>query len=71
MARPLRIEYPGAGSHVMHRGLARQAVFRDPPDDETLLQVVRDTPARWGSEVVAYGLMGNPYHLCLHTPTAN
>ena len=30
MARPLRIEYPGAVYHVMNRGRARQPVFRDP-----------------------------------------
>lgn len=28
MARPLRLEYPGAVYHVMNRGLARQAIFR-------------------------------------------
>jgi len=28
MARPLRIEYPGAVYHVMNRGLARQAQKR-------------------------------------------
>ncbi len=71
MARPLRIEYPGAVYHVMNRGLARQAVFRDPTDYETFLQVVSDTHALWGSEVLAYCLLGNHYHLCLRTPTAN
>ena len=71
MARPLRIEYPGAVSHVMNRGQARQPVFRDPPDYETFLQVVRDTHALWGIEVLAYCLMGNHDHLCLRTPTAN
>ena len=71
MARPLRIEYPGAVYHVMNRGLARQAVFRDPTDYETFLQVLSDTHALWGVEVFAYCLMGNHYHLCLRTPTAN
>ena len=28
MARPLRIEYPGALYHVMNRGLARRATYR-------------------------------------------
>jgi len=32
MARPLRIEYPGAVYHVTARGNARQPVFRDEPD---------------------------------------
>ena len=71
MARPLRIEYAGAVYHVMHRGLARQPVFCDPTDYETFLQVVSDTHALWGIEVFAYCLMGNHYHFCLRTPTAN
>ena len=71
MARPLRIEYPGAVYHVMNRGLARQSVFRDPTDYETFLQVLSDTHTLWGVEVLAYCLMGNHYHLCLRTPTAN
>jgi len=45
MARPLRIEYPGAVYHVMNRGLARQPVFRDPHDFETFLQVLGETHA--------------------------
>ena len=71
MARPLRIEYPGAVYHVMNRGLVWQPVFRDPTDYETFLQVVSDAHALWGIEVLAYCLMGNHYHLCLRTPTAN
>jgi hypothetical protein len=43
MARPLRIEYPGAVYHVMNRGLTRQPVFRDPTDCESFLQVVSDS----------------------------
>ncbi len=45
MARPLRIEYPGAVYHVLNRGLARHTVFRDPTDYETFLQVLSDTCA--------------------------
>ncbi len=71
MARPLRIEYPGAVYHVMNRGLARQVVFRDPDDFETFLRVLGETHALWGVEVLAYCLMGNHYHLCLRTPVAN
>ncbi len=71
MARPLRIEYPGAVYHVMNRGIAGQSVFRDPTDYELFLQVLGDTHTLWGVEVFAYCLMGNHYHLCLRTPTAN
>lgn len=71
MARPLRIEYLGAVYHVMNRVRARQGPFRDPTPYETFLQVLSDIPALWGIEVFAYCLMGNYYHLYLHTRTAN
>ena len=48
MARPLRLEYPGAVYHVMNRGLARQATFRSPTDYETFLQVLHETHTLWG-----------------------
>ncbi|MDY6987375.1 MAG: hypothetical protein SWQ30_04890 [Thermodesulfobacteriota bacterium] len=34
MARPLRIEYPGAFYHVIHRGNAGEAIFRTKRDRE-------------------------------------
>ncbi len=71
MARPLRIQFPGAVYHVMNRGTARQHVFREPDDYETFLEVVGDCHALWGVEVLAYCLMSNHYHLCLRTPQGN
>lgn len=44
MARPLRLEYPGAVYHVMNRGLARQAIFQALPDYEMFLQALYETP---------------------------
>ena len=38
MARPLRIEFPGAIYHVMSRGNARQTVFRDDSDYQRLIK---------------------------------
>ena len=34
MARPLRVEYPGALYHVMNRGNQRATVFHEPADYE-------------------------------------
>ncbi len=44
MARPLRIEYPGACYHVMSRGNARLPIFGDDADKKLLLdRMVRKT----------------------------
>jgi len=40
MARPLRIEYPGAYYHVTSRGNERKAIFRDDRDRERLLELL-------------------------------
>ena len=46
MARPLRIEYPGAVYHVTARGNARQPVFRDEPDRRLFLSTLDHVIAR-------------------------
>ena len=71
MARPLRIEYPGAVYHVMNRGIARQRVFRGAADYQRFLASLAEAHARWGVEVFAYCLMGTHYHLCIRTPAGN
>ena len=60
MSRPLRLEFPAAWYRVMNRGLARQAVFLDG---------LSDANGRFNQEIHAYCLMGNHYHLLVHTPT--
>lgn len=71
MARPLRIEFPGAYYHVMNRGLARQAIFTDRTDRQTFLDLLADCHDMWGLRVLAYCLLDNHYHLLLQTPEAN
>ena len=71
MARPLRIEYPGALYHVTSRGNAREDIFFDEKDRQrflaTLAQVIRDY--HW--ICYAYCQMTNHYHLLIETPEAN
>ncbi len=69
MARPLRIEYPGAYYHVMNRGLAHTNIFLNDKDRERFLVLIGETCQLWGLEVYAYCLMGNHYHLLVQTPT--
>lgn len=71
MARPLRIEFPGAYYHIMNRGLARQRVFSDRSDRLTFIQLLADCHEMWGIRILAYCLLENHYHLLLQTPEAN
>ncbi len=71
MARPLRIQYPGAVYHVMNRGGARQKIFLDQQDYQAFLKTIGEIHERWGVELFACCLMGNHYHICLRTPEAN
>ncbi len=71
MARPLRLEFPGAVYHITARGNERRPVFRDDEDRRLFLSMVERTVARWRWVVHGYCLMGNHYHLVIETPEAN
>jgi len=71
MARPLRIEFPGAVYHVTARGDRREDIFVDDEDRRALLGVVAQALSRFDAEALAYCLMGNHYHFVLHTRQAN
>ncbi|MBF0168066.1 MAG: transposase [Alphaproteobacteria bacterium] len=71
MARPLRIEYPGALYHVTARGNARQPIFQSKADAMRFLEVLGDTALRMGWRLHAYCLMTNHYHLLVETGQAN
>ncbi|MGH8023752.1 MAG: transposase [Limisphaerales bacterium] len=71
MARPLRIQYPGAVYHVTARGSRGQAIFADDQDRERFLETLAEACQRTGWRVHAYVLMGNHYHLLIETPEGN
>lgn len=71
MARPLRIEFPGAIYHVTSRGDRREPIFVDDVDRESLIAVLATGMSRFDAQVLAYCLMGNHYHFVLHTRQAN
>jgi REP-associated tyrosine transposase len=71
MARPLRIEYPGAIYHVLSRGDRRQAVARNDADRNRFLDLLERTCKRTGWEIHAYCLMSNHFHLVVETPREN
>src|SRR5205809_143072 len=71
MARPLRIEYPGALYHVTSRGDRQEAIFDDARDRTAFLNVLSEVVSRFRWRCHAYCLMGNHYHLMIETPEAN
>ena len=71
MARPLRIEFPGAVYHVTSRGNARQTIFIDDEDRGGFLDLLSTVVERFNWVCHAYCLMGNHYHLLIETPDGN
>lgn len=71
MARPLRIEYPGAFYHVMSRGNERKDIYRSGRDRDRFLSYLGSASLRYRARVHAYCLMSNHYHLLVETPEAN
>jgi hypothetical protein len=43
MARPLRIEYPGAWYHVLNRGRRAEEIFIDKSDYELFVDLLQET----------------------------
>ena len=71
MARPLRIEYPGALYHVTTRGNARGRIFRSDQDRSYFLQLLSSTVERFRWLCHGYCLMDNHYHLLVETQDEN
>lgn len=71
MARPLRIEYPGALYHVMARGNARLPIYESPNDKRMFLALLAETVERFNWLCHSYCLMENHYHLLVETLDPN
>ena len=71
MARPLRIQYPGAFYHITARGNERKDVYKNNRDREKFLSYLGTATERYGARIHAYCLMSNHYHLLLETPDGN
>jgi len=57
MARPLRLEYPGAFYHVISRGNAGEALFISDRDKERFLEYLEKAVNRYYIKVHAYCLI--------------
>lgn len=71
MARPLRIEFPGAFYHVTARGDRREAIYEDDKDRLAFLDILGTVVADCNWVCHAYCLMPNHYHLVIETPDGN
>jgi REP element-mobilizing transposase RayT len=71
MARPLRIEYPGAWYHLMNHGRRGENVFADSDDYETFIALLLETSKMFDLRVSAFCLMSNHYHILVQTPSGN
>lgn len=71
MARRFRILFRGAIYHVMARGNRKQMIFADDRDRRQFLKILVVALNKFAAECFAYCLMGNHFHLVLHTPRAN
>jgi REP element-mobilizing transposase RayT len=71
MARPLRIEFPGALYHLTARGNARQDIYLDARDSGRFLDLLGEVCTRYQWRCFAYCLMTNHYHLVVETAQPN
>jgi putative transposase len=71
MARPLRIQFENACYHVTCRGNARQNIFSSDADRVAFLDRLGRSADIYQTEILAYVLMNNHFHLLVKTPRGN
>ncbi len=71
MARPLRIQYPGAFYHVTCRGNERKKIFLDDEDRLRFLALLAESLEIYRVVLHAYAMMTNHFHLLIETVNAN
>ena len=71
MARPLRIEYPGAYYHVVNRGNNQEKIYQNDRDKEKFIEYLEKASERYSIIIHTYCLMSNHYHLIVETPEPN
>src|SRR4030066_1214400 len=71
MARPLRIQFPGAFYHVTSRGNDRKAIFKNDRDRGKFLSYCESAHESYGVKIPTFCLLDNHYHLPLETPRGN
>lgn len=70
MPRPHRKEYENAWYHVMNRGSGKMNCFNNKEQKELFISLLINACQKFNSEIHAYCLMDNHYHLLIRTPGA-
>ena len=71
MARPLRIEYPGAFYHVFQHGLGSLKLFENSRDRVKFIEYLELANKKFSARMHCYCLMDSHYHLIVETPNGN
>ena len=71
MARPLRLEFPGAIYHITSRGDRQEVIYEDDADRLQWLDILSRVCERYNWRVHAYCLMDNHYHIVIETADGN
>jgi len=71
MARPLRLEFPGAVYHITARGDRQEPIVEDDDDRLSFIDLLGKEVSQQGWVLYAFCLMHNHYHLLLETPEPN
>lgn len=57
--------------HIYNRGVNKQNIFCDDQDRWSFINLCKKSKLKYKAEFLAFCLMGNHYHLFIHTPEAN
>ncbi|MCH9696931.1 MAG: transposase, partial [Gammaproteobacteria bacterium] len=71
MARPIRIEYPGALMHVKSFCSPGSRIFLEQSNRQTFIDLLDELLTQYDIRCFAYCLMDDHYHLLLETSEAN
>lgn len=71
MARPLRIQYPGACYHVICRGSERKKIVRNAHDEKLFLEKLSLSLEIYNVSLLAYACMSNHFQILITTPEGN
>jgi len=71
MARPVRIEYPGAYYYISSKGVDGKSIFNDVKDRQEFLHILQEVTARMQWDVYAYNLLPDSFQLFIKTPKPN